>query len=83
MVLGEHMIQIVSIIGSLLILAAYTGNQIRWIGPSNLSYALLNFIGSVILGAVAVIEQQWGFLLLEGVWSLVSLAAFVKLVRLK
>ena len=75
------MIELISVAGALAILVAYAANQLRYIGPSNLSYALLNFAGSAVLAAVAVIEEQWGFLLLEGIWALVSLWATVKLLR--
>jgi hypothetical protein len=73
------MMQVISILGALAILVAYAANQLRWIGPSNLSYSLLNLVGAGVLTAVAVVEQQWGFLLLEGVWTLISLFAFIKL----
>jgi hypothetical protein len=73
------MIQVISILGALAILVGYAANQLRWIGPSNLSYSLLNLIGAGVLTAVAIIEQQWGFLLLEGVWTLISLFALIKL----
>jgi hypothetical protein len=74
------MIQVVSIVGSLIILAAYAANQFGRIGPANLLwYSLANFVGSGVLAVVAVVESQWGFLLLEGVWSLVGLGAVVKI----
>ena len=75
------MVQLVSIVGALAILLAYVANQLRWIGPSHLSYALLNLLGAGVLAGVAVVERQWGFLLLEGMWTLVSLWATVKLLR--
>ena len=77
------MIQVISLLGSLLILAAFAGSQLQRLDPASLTYAALNFVGSGILAAVAALEQQWGFLLLEGVWALISLWSTVKLLRLR
>ena len=65
------MLQIISVLGALAILGAYIANQFRIIGPSNISYSIVNFIGSAVLTVIAVIEVQWGFILLEAVWALV------------
>ena len=72
------MIQVVSVVGSLLILAAYTANQAGRITADRLSYIVGNAVGSAILSVVAIHEEQWGFLVLEGVWTIVSLWALVK-----
>ena len=75
------MLQLVSVLGALAILLAYAANQFRLIGPMNLSYALLNFVGSLVLAVVAMIEVQWGFILLEVVWALVSLWGMITILR--
>jgi hypothetical protein len=75
------MLQAVSILGALFILAAFAANQFGWIKPSQLSYALSNFVGAGILTAVAVVDWQAGFVLLQGAWTLVSLAGIVTIVR--
>ncbi|MGI9090597.1 MAG: hypothetical protein ACR2GG_05770 [Gemmatimonadaceae bacterium] len=36
-------------------------------------YNALNAVGSALLAWVAVHDQRWGFILLEGIWALVSL----------
>ena len=74
-------IQTVQILGSLLVLTAFVAGQLRRMEPSDLAYVLLNLVGSAILAIVALIEQQWGFLLLEGVWALVSLWSTLQLIR--
>jgi hypothetical protein len=79
--LYDVVVQTVSLLGSLLILTAFVGGQLRKLKPSDLSYVLLNLAGSSLLAVVAVLEKQWGFVLLEGVWALVSLWSAVKHVR--
>jgi len=64
--------QVVQIIGSLLVLAAFVAAQRGWLNQRSSVYLLLNFLGSAVLSAAAVAGGQWGFLLLEGVWAVVS-----------
>jgi len=75
------MLQIISILGALAILGAFAANQLGWINPSQLSYALANFVGAAILTAVAIVNRQVGFVLLQGAWSLVSLVGMVAILR--
>jgi len=75
------MLQAISILGAVAVLAAFATNQFGWIKPSQLSYAFANLVGSGILTAVAVVDQQIGFVLLQGAWALVSLAGIVTILR--
>lgn len=75
------MLQVVSILGALAILGAYAADQLGWINPSRLSYSVANFVGAGILTFVAVVDEQIGFIVLQGAWTLVSLWGIVRNLR--
>ena len=73
------MSQFVQIAGALCVLAGFVLAQVRILDPQRIPYLVLNLIGSAILAVLALLDHQWGFLLLEGVWALVSLIAIIRL----
>jgi hypothetical protein len=73
--------QIVQVVGALLILIAFAAAQFGWMRLESVVYLTLNLVGAVILAWLAWDDRQWGFLLLEGVWSLVSAWGLAKVLR--
>ena len=70
--------QVVQVIGALMILVAYAAAQSgRWSTDAP-AYLWLNLVGSAILAVLAAITENWGFLLLEGVWAIVSAWSLIK-----
>ncbi len=66
------MLQVISVAGALLILTPFAASQLGRLKTSNLSYQVMNLIGAGTLTVVAVLESQYGFILLEGVWTIMS-----------
>jgi hypothetical protein len=71
--------QVVQIVGAVLILTAYAAAQFGAMDQHSRGYLLLNLVGSAILAVLAWLDRQWGFLLLEGVWAVVSLWSLAQL----
>ena len=73
--------QVVQVIGAVMILVAYAAAQTgRWSTDAPV-YLWLNLIGSAILAVLAATSNNWGFLLLEGVWAIVTTISLIKLRR--
>jgi xanthine/uracil/vitamin C permease (AzgA family) len=73
--------QAASFAGALLVLIAYIGHQRRWINSRSLPYNLMNAAGSGILAYVAFHPFQIGFVVLEGVWAIISLYSLLRPAR--
>jgi hypothetical protein len=69
---------VVQLAGSLLILAAFVAALGGRLEQSSYAYLFTNALGSAVLTVTAVISLEWGFLLLEGVWALVSTYSIVR-----
>jgi hypothetical protein len=61
--------------GVSLILLAYFLNLRKWLATDHLAYVLLNCVGAALACLASVIMEYLPFVLLEGVWFLVSAVA--------
>jgi hypothetical protein len=64
--------QVVQMIGAVLILAAFGAQQFQRLEAETKTYQMLNLIGGFCLCAAAIRVRQYGFILLEGSWTIVS-----------
>ena len=70
--------QLISLMGAILILAAYAGLQTKKLRSDELLYIIANLIGSLILAYVAYRVRQTGLIVVEGSWAVISLFALVR-----
>jgi hypothetical protein len=75
--------QIVQVVGSLLILAAFISAQRGRLDTGSRAYLALNLAGASVLAVLAALDRQLGFLLLEGTWALVAAHSLTRSLRLR
>lgn len=71
----------IQISGSLLVLAGFALAQLGVLDHKSRVYLVLNVVGSAVLAIDALLGSQWGFLLLEGVWAVVSAVSLIAVLR--
>ena len=63
--------------GAILIVSAFALSQTGRLDSRSYLYILLNLIGGAVLAVLAYQQARWGFVLLEGTWTLISLVSLV------
>lgn len=75
------MMQAFSIVAALLVLVPFAASQLGRLSTRTLAYQLMNLAGSAGLTAVAVVEHQYGFILLEGTWAIASAVGLASVIK--
>lgn len=69
---------IIGTIGVSLILLAYFLNVFGWLNNKNTLFYLLNIVGAGLACYASWLIRYWPFVILEGVWCLVSILGLLK-----
>jgi hypothetical protein len=75
------LMQVISITGALLVLTAYAAHQFDRLSKDTYAFQLLNLIGGAALVAAALTTRQFGLIIMEGAWTLISLGGLIKVMR--
>lgn len=73
--------QLIEIAAALLVLGAFAGAQVGRLDQHRVPYLAFNLVGTGVLAVLAWRHESWGFVLLEGVWALISGLALVAVLR--
>ena len=79
--MNEMFFQVIALVGAIVILGAYAALQSRKLQSESAAYQALNALGGALLCATAIAEKQYGFILLEGAWAVLSLWGLTRVLR--
>lgn len=73
--------QAIQILGAALILIAYTLQHMKHVHAETASYLAMNLAGGILLCIAAVAARQYGFIILEGSWAVLSAMGLWRVMR--
>ena len=73
-----NFVDLIGFLGVSLILLAYFLNLNGKLAPEELAYILMNFIGASLACLASILMVYYPFILLEGIWTIVSGVALWK-----
>ncbi len=74
-------VQGISVVSACVVLYAfYMQQRGAWLATER-RYLACNFVGTAVLTVVAWIGSQWGFVLVEAIWAIVSLHGLIRACR--
>jgi hypothetical protein len=68
-------------VAAIVVLIAFALSQWGLLSTGSYRYLVANCVGGAGLSVAAAITHQWGFVLLEGVWSLVAAWSLLRRLR--
>ena len=68
-------------IGVSILLLAFSLNLMKRISQDSLAYIFLNFVGAAIACCASVLLNYWPFIILEGIWMVVSVISLITVLR--
>jgi len=71
-------LQIMNILGAACILGAFMGLQYKKLRRESPWFNLVNALGSILLGSVAVVDHRYGWIVMEAVWTWISIRTLLK-----
>jgi hypothetical protein len=70
----------IGFLGVTILLVAFFLNLINQLSSKSFTYIFLNLIGAAIACVASIMLLYWPFIILEGVWTLVSMVSLIRMV---